>query len=186
MDCSPPGSSVHRISQARILEWVTISFFRGSSQPRDWTHTSCVGRQILYCWATREARSNEHCPVLMLPQHPESTCWHACFCFSVLHMHSILPKSGLPGLVLGKLIFWTALLWNYSHTNSPILDVKWVYSFINLDRCIRHTTTITSSFRMHPLLRKVPLCTLALPRTWLHTTTNLLSVAIVCVLKKFL
>ena len=34
MDCSPPGSSVHRISQARTLEWVAISFFRKSSQPR--------------------------------------------------------------------------------------------------------------------------------------------------------
>ena len=35
MDCSPPGYSVHGISQARILEWVTISFSRGFSQPRD-------------------------------------------------------------------------------------------------------------------------------------------------------
>ena len=35
MDCSPPGSSVHGISQARILEWVAISLSRGSSQPRD-------------------------------------------------------------------------------------------------------------------------------------------------------
>ena len=42
MDCSPPGSSVHRIFQARILEWVAISFFRGSSWPRDWTLVSCV------------------------------------------------------------------------------------------------------------------------------------------------
>ena len=42
MDCSPPGSSVHGISQARILEWVTISFSRGSPQPRDRTHISCL------------------------------------------------------------------------------------------------------------------------------------------------
>ena len=48
MDCSPPGSSVHGISQARILEWVAISFSRASSQPRDQTHISCIGRQILY------------------------------------------------------------------------------------------------------------------------------------------
>ena len=38
MDCSPPGSSVHGISQARILEWMAISFSRGSSRPRDGTH----------------------------------------------------------------------------------------------------------------------------------------------------
>ena len=42
MDYSPPGSSVHGISQARILEWVAISFFKGSSQLRDQTHVSCL------------------------------------------------------------------------------------------------------------------------------------------------
>ena len=47
-------SSVHGISQAIILEWVTMSFSRGFSQPRDQTHVSCIGRQILYHWATRE------------------------------------------------------------------------------------------------------------------------------------
>ena len=51
MDCSLPGSSVHGIFQARILEWVTISYSRGCSQSRDQTHIfyiSCTGRQILY------------------------------------------------------------------------------------------------------------------------------------------
>ena len=42
MDCSLPSSSVHRILQARILEWVTIPFSRGSSQPRDRTWVSCI------------------------------------------------------------------------------------------------------------------------------------------------
>ena len=46
MDCRPPGSSVHGLSQARILEWV--SFSRGSSQPEDWFCVSCIGRWILY------------------------------------------------------------------------------------------------------------------------------------------
>ena len=51
MACSPPGSSVHGILQARILEWIATSFHRGFSQPRDGTRLSCVsfiGRQILY------------------------------------------------------------------------------------------------------------------------------------------
>ena len=48
-DCSPPGSSVHGILQARILEWVAISFSRGSSRPRDRTCISCIDRQILHC-----------------------------------------------------------------------------------------------------------------------------------------
>ena len=51
IDCSPPVSSVHGIFQARILEWVTISYSRGSSRPRDGTCVSCIsciGRWILH------------------------------------------------------------------------------------------------------------------------------------------
>ena len=51
MNCSPPGSSVLEISQARTLGWVAIPFCKGSSWPRDRTHISCIGRWILYCWA---------------------------------------------------------------------------------------------------------------------------------------
>ena len=55
MDCSPSGSSVHGISQARILEWADISFSKGSSRHRNQTCISGIGRWILYHWATREA-----------------------------------------------------------------------------------------------------------------------------------
>ena len=48
MKCSPPDSSVHGILQARILEWGAIPFSRGFSWPRDQTHISSIGRQILY------------------------------------------------------------------------------------------------------------------------------------------
>ena len=57
MDCSPPGSSVHGILQARVPEWVAISFSRGSSQPRDWTQVSCTAGRRFTVWATREALS---------------------------------------------------------------------------------------------------------------------------------
>ena len=52
-DCSPPGSSVHGISQVKILEWVAISSSRVSSRPRDQTHVyyvSCIGKHIPYHW----------------------------------------------------------------------------------------------------------------------------------------
>ena len=58
MDCSPPGSTVHGIFQIRIMEWVAISSSRASSWTRDSTHisyVSCIGRWILYHWATWEA-----------------------------------------------------------------------------------------------------------------------------------
>ena len=48
MDCSPPGSSVHGILQARRLEWVAMPFSRVSSRPRDGTCVSCIGKWILY------------------------------------------------------------------------------------------------------------------------------------------
>ena len=59
MDGSPPGSSVLGISQARILEWVAISFSRGSSRPRDQTYISCgscIAGRFFTWWAIREAQ----------------------------------------------------------------------------------------------------------------------------------
>ena len=67
MDCSLPGSSVLGISQVRILEWVAISFSRGSSRPRDQTHPSCLGRRILYHWATWEAPTPQLTSVQLYP-----------------------------------------------------------------------------------------------------------------------
>ena len=77
MEHSPPGSSVHEISQARILEWIAISSSRGSSRPKDRTHVSCISRWILYHSATWEAHlvlyqlSNPSPPILLyfFPQH---------------------------------------------------------------------------------------------------------------------
>ena len=60
IDCSLPGPSVHGLFQARILEWVVISYSRGSSPPRDRTPisgTTCISRHILYHCATWEAPS---------------------------------------------------------------------------------------------------------------------------------
>ena len=56
MDCNPPGSSAHGIFQARVLEWVAISFARGSSQPRDRTRVSRTAGRHFTVWATREAQ----------------------------------------------------------------------------------------------------------------------------------
>ena len=66
MDLSPSGSSIHGISQLRMLEWDSIFFSRGSSQPREGPHISCIGRWILHCWAAWEAPSRPHCPVWKL------------------------------------------------------------------------------------------------------------------------
>ena len=54
MDCSIPGFSVYGIFQARVLEWVGISFSRGSFRPRDWTHVSRIAGRRFIVWATRK------------------------------------------------------------------------------------------------------------------------------------
>ena len=55
IDCSLPGSSVHRILQARILEWVAMPFSRESSKPRNWTQVSRIAGRLFIVWATQEA-----------------------------------------------------------------------------------------------------------------------------------
>ena len=58
MDCSPPGSSVHEVLPARLLEWIAICFSRRYAWPRDWACTTCVsclGRRMLCHWATRKS-----------------------------------------------------------------------------------------------------------------------------------
>ena len=59
MDCSLLGSSIHGIFQARILEWVAVSFSRGSSRPRDWTRVSRIVGRRFTIWATKEVLSNK-------------------------------------------------------------------------------------------------------------------------------
>ena len=71
MDCSPPDSSVHKIFQARMLEWVSIFLSRESSWCRGQARVSCVsftGRQILYYWATQSQN----------PKHENTRCWWEC------------------------------------------------------------------------------------------------------------
>ena len=62
MDCNLPGSSVYGISQARIVEWVAISFSRGILLTQGPSHTPSTGKQVHYHWATRKAHSGLHTP----------------------------------------------------------------------------------------------------------------------------
>ena len=107
MDCSLPDSSVHGISQARILEWVAISFSRGSAQPRDQTCVSCIGRWILYLWITRivSAQRNSNFSFFSYGWvifHCVCVCVCVCVCISQLFMHSSAEEAFI--------LFWGALI----------------------------------------------------------------------------
>ena len=68
VDHSPPGSSVHRILQATVLEGVAVPSSRASSQRRERTrvvYISCTGRQVLHTSATWEARTIHHSPIIL-------------------------------------------------------------------------------------------------------------------------
>ena len=86
MDCSLPDSSIHGIFQARILEWVAISFSRRSSWSRDWTQVShIVGRRFIV-WGTREARILHYSVYIAFigtgKQKIHVTCFMLTFAFS--------------------------------------------------------------------------------------------------------
>ena len=89
MDCSLPGFSVHGVFQARILEWVAISFFRGSSWPRNRTWVSCIAGRFCTNWAKREA-------FLSGDQHICFQIWLSLSStFMCLHLAMLLAPSGM-------------------------------------------------------------------------------------------
>ena len=75
VDCNLPGSSVHGILQARILEWVTVPFSRGSSQARDQTQVSHIAGGYFTVWATREALKGTQKFLLALRPRAEAMIW---------------------------------------------------------------------------------------------------------------
>ena len=110
VDCSPLSSSIHGILQARILEWVAISFPRVFSQPRDQTQVSCIAGRCFNLWATR----------------------------GVLKMRPLLPKvrpSGVglpetPGIWFLLRNLWCIILGILSQSHKTFMRLKWKY------RCI--------------------------------------------------
>ena len=90
MDCNPPGSSNNGILQARILEWVSISFSRGSSWPRNRTQVSCIAGRLFTDWAIRSLAS----PGL-------GSLVAACVFFYLWHAGSLIAASKLLAAACG-------------------------------------------------------------------------------------
>ena len=86
MDSSLPGSAVHEMFQARILEWAAISFSRGSSQPRDQTWVSCIADRRFTVWATGKPFLTEHSKnSSYLDQNSPQYCYRGLLSCSVSH-----------------------------------------------------------------------------------------------------
>ena len=118
MDCSPPGSSVRGISQARILEWIAISFSRGSSQPRDQTCIFCIGRWILQyltfiyvsdsSYKQRAPQRHRSSPCFSVTYYGESEGAQLCptLCNS---MDCSLPGSSVHRIFQERVLEWVAV-----------------------------------------------------------------------------
>ena len=100
MDCNSPGSSVHGIFQARVLEWVAISFSRESSQPSDRTGVSCTAGRRFTIWATREA----HCNLVRKTKQPNEFCFVLFYGWTGQSTQSRASGSSMLWLHLGNQI----------------------------------------------------------------------------------
>ena len=102
MGCSPPGSSVHGIFQARILVWVAIPSSRGSSWPRDRTQVSCIAGRFFTIWATSPvAKSLQSCPTLFDP------------------IDGSPPGSTVPGTLQARTLEWVAISFSKPPAHYP-------------------------------------------------------------------
>ena len=101
MDCSPPGSSVHGILQATLLEWVAMPSSRGSSWLMDWTQVSCIAGGFFTVWATREA----HC-ILAAAAAAKSLQLCLTLCNPV---DGSLSGSSVLGILQARTLEWVAI-----------------------------------------------------------------------------
>ena len=146
MDHSPPGSSVHGILQAKILEWVSMPFFRGSSPSRDQTcisYVSCIGRWALYRSAIREA----HIKAVRISDFRSAYNYRMvvrilrlCNPPRAFHVDSLRPvncsplASSVHGILQAKILEWVAMLSsrgscrprNQTHVSYHLCTGKWV------------------------------------------------------------
>ena len=106
MDCGLPGSSVHVIIQARILEWVAISFSRGPSWPRNQIQVSCIAGRFSNDWAMRETQI-------------DNSYW-------LVHSHIALKNTGVGSLSLLLWIFLTQELnWGLLHCRQILYQLSY-------------------------------------------------------------
>ena len=181
-DYSLPGSSVHGIFQAIVLEWIAISFSRLSSWPRVWAHISWNGRWVLYHWATREALPDtypqdkviflSHVQFFVIPlttahQVPLSFTTSSSllkFMFVELVMLSnhliCCPLLCLPSVFPSIRVFSSELaLWSHSFSISPSNEYSGLISFrIDWFDLLAFQGTLKSLLQHHILKASVLQC----------------------------
>jgi len=101
-NCSPPSSSIHGISQASILEWVAIPFYRGSSRPRDRTQLSLTAGEFFTICVTREGQS--YAAAAAAAAKSLQSCPTLCDIID-----GCPPGSPVPGILQTRTLEWVAI-----------------------------------------------------------------------------
>ena len=131
MDRSPPGSSVHGILQARILEWISIPFSRWTSWPRGQTQVSCIAGRFFTIWATGKTLPISH-NWLWNVERWALLCSVIQLCLTLCnHLDCSLPGSSVHEIFSGKNngVSWHFLLQGISpiQKSKPHLWVSWIH-----------------------------------------------------------
>ena len=121
MDCSPPGSSVHGIFQAGILQWVAMPFSRGSFQPRDRTWVSWIAGRFSYClshqgWSKSALEGGSRDVITEIDHTPTAHLHHAAAAKSLQSCPTLCdpidgspPGSPVPGILQTRTLEWVAI-----------------------------------------------------------------------------
>ena len=174
MDCTLPCSSVHGISQVRILEWVAISFSRESSQLSDGTCISCIGRQILYPWATWEAQTPS-----MQTRKVQKSVSHSIMSNSLQPDERSLPGSSIRGIFQARILGWVAISFK-DHVNTlPSLSQYFVI-LVWCEEGHPACTSVASSDMAQPLPPALVDTSLFLVPLRLQTSLNLWTFTCCC------
>ena len=148
MGCSPPGSSIHGILQARILEWAAVPFSRGSSQHRDWTQVSGTAGRFFTVWATMEAWApwNHYCSICVWWAYPAAATAAAKSLQSCPTLCDPIDGSTLgsaiPGILQARTLEWVAI----SFSNAW----KWKVKVKSLSRVWLFAITWTAAYQAPP------------------------------------
>ena len=195
IDCSPPGSSVHGILQARILEWVAIPFSRGSYQPRNWTQVSYTAGRFFTLWPTKQAPLY-HLPTPKLATHsinylPTNHLYHLAVSNILVHIHIYSTityhktrnknKTILLSLNSTVTVNLVSHPWPLPVSNSPYNVSPWLYQLNHSCSIPSHPSPLgLPQFRLHhfspwrqqppKLSSPMPLPGPLVPRPMRHTT----------------
>ena len=130
MDCSLPGSSVHGIFQARVLEWVAIAFSRVSSWPRDGTWVSRIAGRLFTIWTTREPRSGTQ-----MKKSANHWCWHLSEAF--------IPFGALSLILSDLILFYSSFTLIFSLVENSGVSLSCLYFFLIIEGVpMQNTVTI--------------------------------------------